>query len=97
MCSAALSTDVLSAWAVTNPAMAQLLWVIVLVLATLLLWLFFSCYSWKRSASPSLERYLAGRWALNPLFCGCVEACDRLTVTFFELQVRICFTSRDVL
>lgn len=66
--------DILTAWAVTNPAAARLLWVLVLVLATLLVWLFFfCCYSWNQRSSPSLERYLAGRWAL--LVCGCVEAC----------------------
>lgn len=69
--------DVLRAWAVNDPAVAQLLWILALVLATLLLWLFFFCFSWKRNASPSLERYLAGRWALNtppphflPWACG---------------------------
>ena len=56
--------DILTAWAVTNPAVARLLWVLVLVLATLLVWLFFfCCYSWNQSSSPSLERYLAGRCA----------------------------------
>lgn len=65
MCSAALSMDALTSWAVTNPAVAQFLWVIALVLATLLLWLLFFCYNWKHRASPSLERYLAGRWASN--------------------------------
>ena len=59
--------DILTAWAVTNPAVARLLWVLALVLATLLVWLFFfCCYSWNQSSSPSLERYLAGRCALNP-------------------------------
>ncbi|KAG7500008.1 hypothetical protein JOB18_005824 [Solea senegalensis] len=52
--------DVLAAWAATNPAVARLLWVLVLVLATLLVWLFFfCCYSWNQSSSPSLEKYLA--------------------------------------
>ncbi|XP_071356207.1 plectin a isoform X2 [Trachinotus anak] len=52
--------DILTAWAVTNPAVARLLWVLALVLATLLVWLFFfCCYSWNQSSSPSLERYLA--------------------------------------
>ncbi|XP_067346971.1 plectin a isoform X6 [Channa argus] len=51
--------DVLTAWAVTNPAVARLLWVLLLVLATLLVWVFFCCcYSWNQSSSPSLERYL---------------------------------------
>lgn len=59
---AAFSMDVLTAWAVTHPAMARLLWVLVLILATLLLWLFFFCYSWNQRTSSSLERYLAGRW-----------------------------------
>ncbi|KAI9514420.1 hypothetical protein NQZ68_033538 [Dissostichus eleginoides] len=52
--------DVLTAWAATNPAVARLLWVLVLVLATLLVWLFFfCCYSWNQRSSPSMERYLA--------------------------------------
>ncbi|KAG8004859.1 hypothetical protein GBF38_010671 [Nibea albiflora] len=52
--------DILTAWVVTNPAVARLLWVLALVLATLLVWLFFfCCYSWNQSSSPSLERYLA--------------------------------------
>ncbi|XP_027142352.1 plectin a isoform X4 [Larimichthys crocea] len=52
--------DLLTAWVVTNPAVARLLWVLALVLATLLVWLFFfCCYSWNQSSSPSLERYLA--------------------------------------
>ncbi|XP_023250604.1 uncharacterized protein LOC111645588 [Seriola lalandi dorsalis] len=52
--------DIMTAWAVTNPAVARLLWVLLLVLATLLVWLFFfCCYSWNQSSSPSLERYLA--------------------------------------
>lgn len=58
--------DTLAAWAITNPAVARLLWVLVLVLATLLIWLlFFCCYSRNQSSSTSLERYLAGRWALH--------------------------------
>lgn len=52
--------DVLTAWAVANPAMARLLWVLVLMLVSVLLWLCFCCYSWNQSSSPSLERYLAG-------------------------------------
>ncbi|KAM6974051.1 plectin a isoform 2-T2 [Tautogolabrus adspersus] len=52
--------DILTVWAITNPAAARLLWVLLLVLATLLVWLFFfCCYSWNQSSSPSLERYLA--------------------------------------
>ncbi|XP_026155340.1 plectin a isoform X1 [Mastacembelus armatus] len=52
--------DLLTYWADTNPAVARLLWVLLLVLATLLVWLFFfCCYSWNQSSSPSLERYLA--------------------------------------
>lgn len=78
--------DVLRPWAVNDPAVAQLLWILALVLATLLLWLFFFCFSWKRNASPSLERYLAGRWALTTphpsFFRGRVEACDGLLVNF---------------
>lgn len=71
--------DILTAWAATDPAVARLLWVLVLVLATLLVWLFFfCCYSWNQRSSPSLERYLAGRLArgvegpsLPPLWvCG---------------------------
>ena len=58
--------DILTAWVVTNPALDRLLWVLVLVLATVLVWLFFfCCYSWNQSAAPSMERYLAGRWALH--------------------------------
>jgi len=72
--------DVLTAWAVSNPAVARLLWVLLLVMATFLVWLFFfCCYSWNRSSSSSLERYLAGRWALNPPTQEWVEACGRLT------------------
>lgn len=55
--------NVLRAWAVSDPAVAQLLWILALVLATLLLWLFFVCFGWRRSSSASLERYLAGRFA----------------------------------
>uniref|UniRef100_UPI003AAC7685 plectin a isoform X1 n=1 Tax=Centroberyx gerrardi TaxID=166262 RepID=UPI003AAC7685 len=52
--------DTLTAWALTNPAAARLLWVLVLVLATLLVWLFFfCCYTRNHSSSPSMERYLA--------------------------------------
>ncbi|MEQ2186546.1 hypothetical protein GOODEAATRI_029675 [Goodea atripinnis] len=57
------SMDLLMFWAVTDPAVARLLWVLLLVVATFLIWLFFCCYSWNQSSSPSLERYLAGRWA----------------------------------
>ncbi|MEQ2201823.1 hypothetical protein XENOCAPTIV_018745, partial [Xenoophorus captivus] len=57
------SMDLLMSWAVTDPAVARLLWVLLLVVATYLIWLFFCCYSWNQSSSPSLERYLAGRWA----------------------------------
>lgn len=75
--------DISTTWAASNPAVARLLWVLGLVLATLLVWfLSFCCYSWNHSSSPSLERYLAGRWALDPhpfTLCGCVEACDRFT------------------
>lgn len=74
--------DVLTVWADVNPAVARLLWVLVLVLATLLVWLFFfCCYSWNQRSSPSLERYLAGRRAPDPSHTptsGCVEARDRL-------------------
>lgn len=62
VCFASFNMDVLTAWAVANPAMARLLWVLVLMLVTLLLWLCFCCYSWNQSASPSLEKYLAGTW-----------------------------------
>ncbi|XP_068189846.1 uncharacterized protein [Antennarius striatus] len=52
--------DILSAWADADPAVAGLLWVLALVLATLLVWLLFcSCHSWNQSSSPSLEKYLA--------------------------------------
>ncbi len=87
-CSAAFSMDILTTWAVTNPAVARLLWVVALVLATLLVWLFFfCCYSWNQSSSPSLERYLAGMWALKPppTIPGWVEACDRLTIRLSEV------------
>ncbi|CAL8298884.1 unnamed protein product [Lota lota] len=51
--------DMLMAWAATNPAVTRLLWVLVLVVATLLIWaLFFCCYARSRSSSPALERYL---------------------------------------
>ncbi|XP_016136919.1 plectin-like [Sinocyclocheilus grahami] len=49
--------DSLQDWALAYPALARLLWVIVLVLATVLIWsLFFCC--WGSSTSP-LERYLS--------------------------------------
>ncbi|CAB1428370.1 unnamed protein product [Pleuronectes platessa] len=52
--------DLLTAWAATDPAVARLLWVLALVLATLLVWLlFFCCYGWNQSSSSSLEKYLA--------------------------------------
>ncbi|KAM7373522.1 hypothetical protein PAMP_008367 [Pampus punctatissimus] len=52
--------DILTAWAVTNPAVVRILWVLVLVLATLLVWFFFfCCYTWNQRSLPSLERYLA--------------------------------------
>lgn len=69
--------DVLTTWAVANPAVARLLCVLVLVLATFLVWLFFCCYSWNQSSSPSLERYLAGRSASVPTLLA--MASDRLT------------------
>lgn len=62
--------DVLRAWAQSDPAVVQLLWILALVLATLLLWLFFMCFGWRRSSSSSLERYLAGRWAWCRRFGG---------------------------
>ncbi len=58
-----LSMDVLQDWAQAYPALAQLLWVIVLVLATVLVWsLFFCCWGSQSSTSP-LERYLSGNIA----------------------------------
>lgn len=70
-----LSMDVLTAWAVANPAMARLLWVLVLMLVSVLLWLCFCCYSWNQSSSPSLERYLAGTCCPQVLFfCFSLEA-----------------------
>ncbi len=55
--------DVLQDWAQAYPALAQLLWVIVLVLATVLVWsLFFCCWGSQSSTSP-LERYLSGKIA----------------------------------
>lgn len=58
-----LSMDVLQDWALAYPALARLLWVILLVLATLLVWsLFFCCWGNQSSTSP-LERYLSGNTA----------------------------------
>ena len=57
-----IDVDVLLAWAATNPAVTRLLWVLVLVVATLVVWaLFFCCYARSRGSSPALERYLEGR------------------------------------
>lgn len=64
--------DVLTAWAMANPAMARLLWVLVLMLVTLLLWICFWCYSWNQSSSPSLEKYLAGMWGPGS---SCLQVC----------------------
>ncbi|RXN28523.1 plectin-like isoform X1 [Labeo rohita] len=51
--------DTLQDWALAYPALARLLWVIVLVLATVLVWsLFFCCWGNQSSTSP-LERYLS--------------------------------------
>uniref|UniRef100_A0A8C2D775 Plectin n=1 Tax=Cyprinus carpio TaxID=7962 RepID=A0A8C2D775_CYPCA len=51
--------DALLEWALAYPALARLLWVIVLVLATVLVWsLFFCCWGSQSSTSP-LERYLS--------------------------------------
>ncbi|KAA0710219.1 Microtubule-actin cross-linking factor 1, isoforms 1/2/3/5 620 kDa actin-binding protein [Triplophysa tibetana] len=51
--------DVLQDWALAYPALARLLWVIVLVLATVLVWgLFFCCWGSQSSTSP-LERYIS--------------------------------------
>lgn len=58
-----LSMDALQEWALAYPALARLLWVIVLVLATVLVWsLFFCCWGNQSSTSP-LERYLSGNTA----------------------------------
>ncbi|XP_061903122.1 plectin a isoform X2 [Entelurus aequoreus] len=47
--------DPLTAW-----TGSRLLWILVLVLATLLVWFFsFCCYTWKQTSSASMERYLA--------------------------------------
>jgi len=55
--------DALQDWALEYPALARLLWVIMLVLATLLVWsLFFCCWGNQSSTSP-LERYLSGKTA----------------------------------
>ncbi|KAK7898496.1 hypothetical protein WMY93_019349 [Mugilogobius chulae] len=52
--------DILAAWDEVNPAVARLLWVLALVLATLTVWLFFfCCYGWNQGSSLSMERYLA--------------------------------------
>lgn len=64
-----VNMDVLAAWALANPAMARLLWVLLLVLVTLLLWVCFWCYSWDQGSS-SLEEYLAGRWCPGSS-CAC--------------------------
>ncbi|XP_016104136.1 plectin-like [Sinocyclocheilus grahami] len=51
--------DALQDWALVYPALARVLWVIVLVLATILVWsLFFCCWGNQSSTSP-LERYLS--------------------------------------
>ncbi|XP_016407184.1 plectin-like isoform X3 [Sinocyclocheilus rhinocerous] len=51
--------DALQDWALVYPALARELWVIVLVLATVLVWsLFFCCWGNQSSTSP-LERYLS--------------------------------------
>lgn len=57
-----LSMDVLQDWALEYPALARLLWVIVLVLATVLVWSLFFCWGSQSSTSP-LERYLSGNIA----------------------------------
>lgn len=75
--------DVLTSWATTNPVVARLLWVLLLVVATFLVWLFFfCCYSWNQNSSASLERYLAGRWTLTPL--PSPQRGRSLTVTHFS-------------
>ncbi|CAM4636723.1 unnamed protein product [Leuciscus chuanchicus] len=54
-----LRMDALQDWALEYPALARLLWVFVLVLATVLVWsLFFCCWSNQSSTSP-LEGYLS--------------------------------------
>ncbi|XP_026080590.1 plectin isoform X7 [Carassius auratus] len=51
--------DALQDWALVYPAPAWVLWVIVLILATVLVWsLFFCCWGSQSSSSP-LERYLS--------------------------------------
>ncbi|XP_073714527.1 plectin a [Misgurnus anguillicaudatus] len=51
--------DVLQDWTLAYPPLARLLWVFVLVLATVLVWcLFFCCWGSQSSTSP-LERYLS--------------------------------------
>ncbi|KAL7883793.1 hypothetical protein SRHO_G00014510 [Serrasalmus rhombeus] len=52
--------DALQDWALAYPAVARLLWVIVLVLATLLVWSFFFCCWDSRSSVSPLETYLSG-------------------------------------
>ncbi|KAI4871503.1 hypothetical protein NFI96_027170 [Prochilodus magdalenae] len=51
--------DALQDWALAYPAVARLLWVIVLVLATLLIWSFFFCCWDSRSSVSPLETYLS--------------------------------------
>ncbi|XP_059366374.1 probable serine/threonine-protein kinase irlF [Carassius carassius] len=51
--------DALQDWALVYPSPARVLWVIVLILATVLVWsLFFCCWGSHSSSSP-LERYLS--------------------------------------
>ncbi|XP_051520734.1 SAFB-like transcription modulator [Myxocyprinus asiaticus] len=51
--------DALQDWALAYPAPARLVWVIVLVLATVLVWSLFFCCWGSQSSTSSLERYLS--------------------------------------
>uniref|UniRef100_A0A671N497 Plectin-like n=1 Tax=Sinocyclocheilus anshuiensis TaxID=1608454 RepID=A0A671N497_9TELE len=50
--------DALQDWALVYPALARVLWVIVLVLATVLVWSLFCCRG-NQSSTSRLERYLS--------------------------------------
>ncbi|KAL7826940.1 hypothetical protein AOLI_G00321490 [Acnodon oligacanthus] len=60
--------DALQDWALAYPAVARLLWVIVLVLATLLVWSFFFCCWDSRSSVSPLETYLSAEGGVGRAF-----------------------------